>query len=489
MGMCVSTLRIIRPVNDAPTLEVIKEFFCLVGCLLCDKPVHSLKDAEEELRKESGTDIDIVLNLDVFCREDVLPTRNNTTQWHKFVLEDEQRADSPIGNTESVVRNDRRVFVTYKPPEEEKMTFYNRLIDSIIVRIWDSEEEAFQREQLLTLNRLYFRNRLLGFLQSQRVLRMNVGEVLELNIGRQAIPAECYISDMLLAFNRFYQGTIKLQEESEVSLYTLYANINIARKIREVFQLLEKKPAAERSEDSGFLSVTYCSAAFLLAELGKLYRQEPQYPGTLFLAARVCQSEPSQEQNAGYYYQKLFETIAGRDQRAYSFIYYEYGQYIERTERNWSRALRYYTKSAQLTPLSYQALFKRACYEAKNRDFTAARKYFKSVIRIIRREFSGGKLIVWENLSLPCIQYLFETYMWMWKICLSVDKYSEAQVNLGKAWKAAEAYRENKCLQKVYSPTSDTWKALESYHKDSRPVLLLREIVQSSLDYTKMLIS
>lgn len=487
--MCVSTLRIIRPVNEASALEIIKEFFCLVGCLLCDKPVHSLKDAEEELKKDSGTDIDIVLNLNVFCPEYVQPERNDATQWYKFVWKDEKRADSPIGNATSVVRNDRRVFVTYKPPEEEKMTFYNNLIDGIIIQIWDSEEDMFQREQLLTINHLYFSNRLLGFLQSQRVLRMDIGEALELNIGRQAIPAECYISDMLLAFNQFYQETIKSQEESEVSLYTLYANINIARKIREVFQLLEKRPAAERSEDIGFPSVTYCSAAFLLAELGKLYRQEPHYPGTLFLAARICQSEPSQEQNAGYYYQKLFETIVERDQRSYSSIYYEYGRYIERTERNWSRALRYYTKSAQLTPLSYQALFKCACYEAKNRDFTTARKYFNNVIRIIRREFSGGKSIIWENLSLPCIQYLFETYMWMWKICLSVNKYGEAQIYLGKAWKAAEAYRENNCLKKVYSPTSNTWKALESYHKDSRPVLLLHEIVQSSLDYTKMLIS
>lgn len=488
--MCVSTLRLIRPVNEASALEVIKEFFCLTGCLFCDKPVHSLKAAEEELRKDSGTDIDLVLNLNVFCQEDVLSERNDAVQWYKSVWKDEEWADSSIGNSRFAVRNNRRIFIEYRPPEKEKLTFYCKLIDGIIVRIWNSEKETLQRDQLLIINQLYFKNHLLGFLQSKRALRMmNIGEALELNIGRQAIPAEPYIGDMLLAFSRFYQETIKIQDESEVSLYTLYAKVNIARKIREVFQLLEKKPAAERSKDSGFPSVTYCSAAFLLTELGKLYRREPQYPGTLFLAARVCQSEPSQEQNAGYYYQKLFETIAGKDQWAYSFIYYEYGRYIERTERNWNRALRYYTKSAQLTPLSYQALFKLACYEAKNWDFTSAQKYFENVIRIIWREFSGEKLIVWKNLSLSCIQYLFKTYMWMWKICLSVDNYSEAQAYLGMAWKAAEAYRENKCLQKVYNPKSEIWEALESYHKNSRPVLLLQEIVQSSLDYTKMLMS
>lgn len=180
--------------------------------------------------------------------------------------------------------------------------------------------------------------------------------------------------------------------------------------------------------------------------------------------------------------------IAGKDQRAYSFIYYEYGRYIECTERNWSRALRYFTKSAQLTPLSYQALFKLACCEAKNREFYTAQKYFRNVIQIIWREFSGGKPIAWENLSLPCIQYLFKTYIRMWKICLSFAKYSEAQVYLDKAWNAAEAYRENKCLRKAYNPKSDYWRALESYHKNSRPVFLLREIVQSSLASTNMFI-
>ena len=44
--MCVSTLRLIRPASEAPVVEVMKEFFFLTGCLLCDKPVHSLKDAE-----------------------------------------------------------------------------------------------------------------------------------------------------------------------------------------------------------------------------------------------------------------------------------------------------------------------------------------------------------------------------------------------------------------------------------------------------------
>lgn len=239
--MCVSTLRLIRPVNEASTVEVMKEFFFLTGCLLCDKPVHSRKDAEEELRKGGGTDIDIILNLNVFYWEDDLPKWSDIARQHESAWLDQEWADSSIGNSGFVLRNDHRVFVTYQPPKRKKMKFYRKLIDRLIFQIWNSEEETLQREQLLILNRLYFKHHLLGFLQSKRALRMmNMGEALEFDLGQQTIPVDGYIRDMLLAFDRFYQDTVELQREPKVSPYTYYANINIARKIREVFQMLEK---------------------------------------------------------------------------------------------------------------------------------------------------------------------------------------------------------------------------------------------------------
>lgn len=485
--MCVSTLRLIRPVDEASVLEVIKEFFYLVGCLFCDKPVHSQKDAEMELGKDYGTDFDVVLNLNVFGWGNGRLEWDDVLRWDGPGRISERWADSFIGDSGFIARDDRRIFVMYQLPERKKMKFCRELIEKMIINIWNSEEETAQREQLLEINRLFFKTRLFGFLQSSRSLRMmNMGEALELDLGRQTVPADGYIENMLLAFSQFYQDTILFQRESGAPPYARYANINIARKIREVFRWIDKKPAAQ-SRDGGVPQVTYCSAAYLLAELEKLYREEPGYLGTLFLSARVCQSEPSQEQNAGSYYQKLFETIAKKDQRAYSFIYYEYGRYIERTEYNWDRALRYYERSVKLTPLSYRAIFKLACHEAGKRDFSSAWGYFRRVVLIICREFSGRKPIQWENLSLPCIQYLFKTYIWIWKICVAAGRYSEAQAYLRYAWRAARAYRENECLRKVYNPESKTWRDLENYHKNSIPVSLLYEIVQSRLAYTNML--
>ena len=78
-----------------------------------------------------------------------------------------------------------------------------------------------------------------------------------------------------------------------------------------------------------------------------------------------CQKQTNRFGMGCYYHiiavVKNAEILAGKDKRAYSFIYYEYGRYIERTERNWRRALRYFAKSAHLTPLSYEAFFKMGC--------------------------------------------------------------------------------------------------------------------------------
>lgn len=78
--MCVTALRLIRRVDDAPALEVIREFFYLIGCLFCDKPVLSQKAAEAELREDIGTDVDIVLNFNVFHWEYGLPEGRDALQ-------------------------------------------------------------------------------------------------------------------------------------------------------------------------------------------------------------------------------------------------------------------------------------------------------------------------------------------------------------------------------------------------------------------------
>lgn len=400
--------------------------------------------------------------------------------WDEFVQAQEDRGASFLGHSSFILRDGHRVFAKLNPPKYKRKKFYHKLINNLIKHIWHAEEEA--KEQLLEISRLYFKEHLLGYLQSKRALRMiNIGDALKLPLEQQTVPATEYIGKMLLTFDRFYQESVALQRAPRVSFYVRHASINTARKIREVFQLLEKTPTAARESNGNFPSVTYCSASFLFSELRELYDQEPRYPGTLLLAAHVCQSEPAQERNAGFYYQQMFEAIAEKDQRAYSFVYYEYGRYIERVEDDWDRAFRYYKRAQELDPLNYRACFKLACHEVRGKHLADTLMDFSNIIRIIKWDFSGGKDVEWENLSLTCIQYLFKSYVWMWKICLDSGNYSQAQVCLHNAWKTAEAFQENACLHKAYSAGSNAWKELEDYHKTSGPVKLLYSIVRSGL--------
>ena len=185
--------------------------------------------------------------------------------------------------------------------------------------------------------------------------------------------------------------------------------------------------------------------------------------------------------SAAFYYQQLFDRIGEKNQRTYAFLYYEYGRYTEKIRGKWDSAILYYTKAKELNPLSCRAYFKLACHEARIRNFNAARGLFRKVIQIIGEVFSGAsgpEEIRWENLSLRSIQYVFKAYVWLWKIALAVDDYGEAVIYLNQARIIIEKYRKNILLERIYDQDSDAWTALAKYHIESRPVQLLREIVE-----------
>lgn len=471
--MCISTLRLIRPVDEAPTKEVLKEFFRLIGCLCCDRPVHSLVEAKNELRERNGAEIDIVLNIEP-----------EFFYYEKLLSESVNENSLKIKKVRLADRNSPTVFVNYEIPDTGKKELYHDMIGKLISQIWGAaeNEKDSQSKQLQEINDLYFKLDLLGFLQCKRAFRVvNMGEVLEISLCRHSIPASDYIGKMLVAFNELYCGLSEIKERKSepVSVYVRYARVNIARKIRETFNILEKLPPVHEGENQ---SVTYCSAAFLLSELGELYQQDNKYLGSLFLAAYVCQGEPSQELNASFYYRQLFEELSRKDQRSYSFAYYEYGRYIEKVEKNWDRAILYYKKAVELDSLGYRAWFKIACHEAKSGNFIAAKEGFLKVIYIISDEFSGAKETTWENLSLRSIQYMFKAYMWLWKIAMADSNYSVAMVYLHQAKTVAGAYMRNECLERAYDADSSNWIDLKTYHESSEPVRLLYHIVNSRLE-------
>lgn len=485
--MCISTLRILYPVHDAPAKEVLKEFFRLIGCLCCEEPMRSADEAEERLLENSGLDVDIVLNLNVFHWESLFTSGQDPAlpiRMNRVKLTDQEKLITVI---KCELPGDGEPGTDGRRPKE---AFYQELLETLIRTIWN-QETSFERDQLLEIRRIFFEQHLLGYLQCRRALEVvNMGEALEISPkskedGSKAekIQPLPYIGKMLSGFNKLYQALdlrCSGEVEGEISVYVRYARINIARKIGEIVSLLDTIP--EAVEDNGdFSSITYCSANYLLSELGTLYQEDPNYLGTLFLAAHVCQSEPSQELSAAFYYQQLFDRIGEKNQRTYAFLYYEYGRYTEKVRGKWDSAILYYTKAKELNPLSCRAYFKLACHEARIRNFNTARGLFRKVIQIIGEVFSGAsgpEEIRWENLSLRSIQYVFKAYVWLWKIALAVDDYGEAVIYLNQARIIIEKYRKNILLERIYDQDSDAWTALAKYHIESRPVQLLREIVE-----------
>ena len=139
--MCVSTLRLLYPVESAPVKEVLKEFFRLIGCIFCEVPVRSERDAEKELRECGGTEVDIVLNLDVFQWRAILPPRNSSVavRVEQVLLKERENAvllvdcaPPPNGEGEGTPKKD----------------FYEDLLENLIQKIWAKGSE---KAQLLVL--------------------------------------------------------------------------------------------------------------------------------------------------------------------------------------------------------------------------------------------------------------------------------------------------------------------------------------------------
>lgn len=488
--MCISRIRVVRPVDEAPVKELLKEFFRLIGCLYYDNPVHSREEGKEALRQVAKSEVDLVLNID----PDLLDRdAGHCEQGGSFVRFSEEGKDGR-----------RAIFISYVTPERERRKFYEKLIYALIDAIWHNF--PVDQTALREICTLYLEKDLFGFSQSKRAFRVaGMGEVLdiagmrEMPIPYSREPEKGYIRNMLNAFDSFYKALkekIERAPENEaVSIYLRYAKINAARKVKEILSVLDWRDVDDREKDEFGQMLEYCDTVRLLTEIKGMYGQDQNYLGIFFLAANICQGDPKQRDNAGYYYEQLFEFLLSKDQEkcqeAYAFAYYEYGRYLEKVGRSWERAILYYNKAERLDPLNYHAMFKIACYMAKKGDYDDAKAKFAGLIQVIINHFCGsenkaeGDVFAskkgWDNLSLKGIQYLFKANVWLCKIYAYQNMQLGANICVHNMKRFLECYKKNACVARVYGADSQRWDIIDGYHKSSWAVTLLDYVLKEMM--------
>ncbi|MCI8399272.1 MAG: hypothetical protein HFF90_07715 [Oscillibacter sp.] len=470
--MNISLFRIIRTVECAPEKEVIKEFLRFIGCMVSDHPVLDRDDTVKrkiEENREEAVDLYLLDKEVEECREG-------------FIVKEMESA----GNGWAFQVNIKKFRKERKQEfEEERVPVgYNLLIKEIIDAVWPKngqENIKGKNGELKTIADVFFTKNLFGLFQCKRSFRIiNMVEVYgprfrfgeekrRIDVGNPENLTTKYINGMLERFGDAYKELCNIKNPG---IYACYAKVNMARKIREVCSQLENAPKTM------FRDVV--EAKMLLSELDDLYKLDPKYMGTLFLAAAVCKSDSALYLTSANYFRLLLDLIEGQSGAFYSFAYYEYGRQLERVFRDWDSAILFYKKAVSLNLLNYQAYFKLGCYEAYKGRYQEAIECFQILHSIIINNYakSGKADISYKNLSLKIIQYLYKTDIWLWILNKDRGYNISADMDRQRAQFDAEQYKENECIREIYGDESDTWKELQEYHKQSLPVKIMKEVVR-----------
>ena len=442
--MCSSMFRVIRTADQTSAKEVLEEFLRFIGCMVNDNPITDWQKAQPMAADTENT-FDILLGP-------VL----DSPQKHECARE------CPPGGNGRVFQADTSQLKTVQD--------YKALLQKVIVCAWgtgaDPDEQIL--DQLQRICDIFFQQNLFGFFQCKHSFRIiNMLEVygprFRFGVEQRKIDAaqSGFISEM---YHSFLETAQALDEIEDACLYTRYARINIAHKIREVC-----------AQTSGLeQTASPVSAKELLRQAEELYSGYPDYDGTLLLASSICKSDSLLYLSASNYFRFLLETAKPRENSFNSAAYYEYGRYLEHVYLNWDHAIKFYRKAAELNPRNYQAQFKLGCYEAQHRrDYISAIEVFQKLRSGIAKYYSGDEQLDYTKLPLKCIQYLYKTDIWLWILNRELQYAISAGLSLEQAHQDALEYQENRCLKQVYASDEAYWRRMQEYHKNSQPVQIM----------------
>lgn len=471
-------------ISCASEKEAVKEFFRFIGCLVYERLVSSEQGLEDALNDPMDQSTQIFL-------------RSKKHKQTDLKLLQSQEAEKRQGSLICVFCDEKKTQPEIWPELEPRITgtkqssdYAKTLVGAIIDAVWS--EEPGQKEAVQQVHNIYSEQSLLVYLQckrSFRILRMN--EILEMDNSIDAVPDEPFVWNMLRAFQQTMQ---QLSPQKNKSVYSFYAYVNAARKIREVAQQLPQ----------GAIVEDVVSAGSLLKELNKMEDLFPSYAGRYFLAAFICLTNDELKLQANRYYLRALESAdpelaekffanglgvemdLGRKSYFVAFIFYQIGLYYEKVLKNLNAAIIYYTCAVRCNENCYQALFKQACAAAKRNRFREATEMFDEILILLSKGLELEEPQNWKYISAKEWQYLYKVNIWRAKIEWQCRGKTYTWQYLQGADLAVKAYRENGCLIELLEPDSLIYRDLIAYHVKSAPVQKLEKLLEIWKEISRM---
>ncbi len=467
----IKSIRLIRTKEAAAEKEFLKEFFRGIGCSVNDAMCVSEKEMQREQGQESLFDVSLMLYHEALPEQ--LEQLQDKEKIHfAFNLED---GFFCLGGHKPIRRN----------MDTTVCKFEETVLDELIKAIWPSPNEAVIQTSIRGISAAFCQQKLFPYMQVKKTFRIvNMGEVLSLGINHYDIPDNIYIEEMLDALKEFQ----KQMKRIPVSVYSIYAQVNCARKIREIYNVLAPNSRIRAKE-----KVPIASVSELLEKLERIYEIDPNYIGAYHLAAYICQSDRRYWNDAYDYYQEAKCRTSVESKELYAFSIYQMGRYAQKYQNEKTFAEQYYLQAKNQWMGCYQAAFQSACYYAERKEFEDAAAELRTVISILSEnlELEGDsdpeRQVIklskdWKCLSLKEIQYLYKAYILMTKIVLNQQGESAVGRYIQKALLCIVAYQRALILKD--SCDSNDYDKLLKYHEVDITVralfVVLREMIGES---------
>lgn len=466
-GENIKSIRLIRTKEAAVEKEFLKEFFRGIGCSVSDVKCVSEEEIQKEQEQESLFDVSLVLY------HEALPEQPQDKKRIRFAF-DLEKGFFCLENQQRITRGTNTV-----------CEFEEKALKELIKAIWSRPNEAMIQTSIQKISAAFCQQKLFPYMQVKKTFRIvNMGEVLSLGISHYDIPDDPYIEEMLNALKEFQAELEKIP----VSVYSIYAQVNCARKVREIYNVLAPDSKIRKKAIAPIASVSE-----LLEKLERIYEFDPNYIGAYHLAAYICQSDRRYWLDAYDYYQEAKCRTSVEAKELYAFTIYQIGRYAQKYQNEKTFAEQYYLQAKNQWSGCYQAAFQSACYHAERREFEDAKAELRTVINILNRnlELEGflnpDKQEIdlsedWKCLSLKEIQYLYKTYILIAKIALNQQGENAIGRYASKALLCVIAYRKALIL-KSGCDDSDYSKLLQ-YHETDITVrallVVLSEVIGDS---------
>lgn len=496
--MCIGMLQVIRSVNDALLNEILMEYFCLIGCLYYDQPCGSTSQTLSCVNRYAAQKgfYNILIQS-----PNGLPAKSLPGDFIKDGYEEDAAEKKYV----LVGRRNSVIYLRYQgiPDDGVRSSFFRDVIDQLIEALWSSQPNGDELvRQLKCIAELYFDYDLFSYMQSRRALRaIRPGEIIATDRKKGKVPIEKetsdYLAKMILSFNKV-RNVLREEFSHAPSIYVRYAQVTLARKNNDLYNLLERLPTVDadslcsmkkRNGTKLFvkedLNVSFYDPYVLLQDLWASEGADANYPGIYFLSASLCLSETALESSAPKYLRRLLK--ATEDVPLVSaFAYYIYGSYLSSTRNNWDAGVIYFRKALQANPLDYRAQYKLGVYAASQKNAEGAIHEFMKTAKTIVSSLCGKDSVekISKNISSRGIPYLFKAYCYIW---LLANHYSSnitlANIYYDKMCHALALYEKNSLMVQFYGVANvcdktkidPVYNAYLHYHGGSYPLKLMQK--------------